>query len=160
MMKIMIIGYAATGKATLARQFKQKYDLPIMHMEDIIFDDSDNKRKKEVVQKEVKTFLNNNDSWVINGNYPSVYFDLRAEQASYILVLQYNRFKCFFNGLRSVKEEHKQADKKTFDWILFKGRNKYRQSKFKHTIKSHPDKVRVFKSQKQLTAYLIKLGIE
>lgn len=154
-MKIMIIGYASTGKAKLASLFSEKYQLTQLNMEDIIYDENRVKQPKKLSSQQLNRFLRKNENWVINGNYSSCQFLERAEQASLIIVLKFNRFTC----LKNAYQERKTKNQGWMKWLLYSGRNKYRQQKFNHLIKRHPDKVCVIKNQKQLDDYLLKLGI-
>lgn len=151
----MIIGYAATGKAKLAKLFSDKYQLTQLNMEEIIYDENRVKQPKKKSSQEMSRFLRKNENWVINGNYSSCQFLERAEQASLIMVLQFNRFTC----LKNAVQERNMKNQGWIKWLLYGGRNKYRKQKFNHIIKRHPDKVCVIKNQKQLDDYLLKLGI-
>lgn len=154
-MKIIIIGYAATGKAKLAKQFSEKYHLTQLNMEDIIYDQAFNKRPKNESKQLLIQFLRKNENWVINGNHLSCQFQERAEAASLIIILQYKRMRCLKNAFKERKEKHEGWLK----WLIYTGRNKYRKQKFKHIIKAHTDKVSIFKNPKQLDEYLNKLGV-
>src|SRR5574344_1420324 len=93
-MKIQIIGYSGAGKSKLAKALSEKYDLPLLYLDKIKFYDDWKEHSNEEITNEIQTFLDNNDSWVIDGNYSSICPE-RFSQCDIIIFLNYNRFYCF-----------------------------------------------------------------
>ena len=77
-LKIQIIGYSGSGKSTLAKKLGIHFDIPYLHLDNVQFYGDWEERSKEEQNKIVDEFLENNDSWVIDGNYsPTVPVNLQ-----------------------------------------------------------------------------------
>ena len=168
-MKIQIIGYSGSGKSTLAKLLSKHYNIPALHLDSINFLPNWKERPRDEFNNIVKEFIENNDSWIIDGTYSSVARE-RYEMADLIIFLNYNRFFCY----RSAKKRAKAYKNKTrpdmaegcqekFDkefrrWILFEGRTKKRRMKYKELCKMGKGYL-VFKNRKALHKYLEALCI-
>ena len=93
-MKIQIIGYAGSGKSTLAKKLGLFYNIPYLHLDNVQFYGNWQERSKAEQNKIVDEFLNNNDEWVIDGNY-SIVSSKRFEISDITIFLSYNRFYCY-----------------------------------------------------------------
>ena len=93
-MKIAIIGYSGSGKSTLAIKLAEKFDLPTLHFDRIQFLPNWEIRSDEEKLRLTEEFLNNNDSWVIDGNYSKLSFERRMEEADIIIMLLFSRWNC------------------------------------------------------------------
>lgn len=71
-MKIQIIGYSGSGKSTLARKLGELLDIHVLHLDAIKFYGNWDERTQEEQERIVSMFLEENDSWVIDGNYSSI----------------------------------------------------------------------------------------
>jgi hypothetical protein len=122
-------------------------------------------QQNEIVNK----FLQENENWIIDGNYSKV-SPIRFEISDITIFLNYNRFYCYKMCKRRYKlykDSHRESCpcKEKFDfefrkWILYEGRTK--QRKQKHIInlnKTNGEKL-IFKNLKQLNNWLKKIGCE
>lgn len=107
-MKIIIIGYSGSGKSTLTTKLAQYYSIPKLHLDMLQFLPNWEMSDRSWMQEQVKTFLNENLSWVIDGNYSSCCYEERMEQADQIIFLNFSRWDCL---LRAAKRYSKNRGK-------------------------------------------------
>lgn len=169
-MKIAIVGYSGSGKSTLATNLANLYKVNVLHFDTVHFLPNWVIRDDEEKLKITKDFLDTHDSWIIDGNYSSLFYARRMEEADTIILLLFNRFSCFFRAYsRYIKYKDKtrpdMADgcNEKFDfefakWILYKGRTKKKRQRYKDVISKYSDKVVVIKNQKQLDEYIKSIG--
>lgn len=161
-MKILIKGPAGSGKSTLGKILSRYYNIPVLHLDSVYWLPEWKNRSDEEFNEIVLKFMNDNESWIIEGNYTRI-APSRDQEADTTYILDYNRFAC----LRSVIKRYKQSkgkiredlgleDKLDWDfisWILFKGRTKKQRDRIKWMIK-HNRNVIVFKNRRKLNKYL------
>ncbi len=133
-MKIMIVGYSCSGKFTLTEMLASKYKIACLHLDQVQFLPGWVVRNAEEKNKILNDFLNNNVAWVMDGNYFSLSYERRVEEADLVVVLKVNRFKCLWRAVRRYLEYHNQSrpsmaeeceeklDLEFVKWILYKGR--------------------------------------
>lgn len=169
-MKIAIIGYSGSGKSTLARKLANFYSIPALHLDACHFKPNWQERTDEEMTSIVSKFLNEENGWVIEGNYTRICPE-RFKEADLTIVLIYNRFTC----LKSVIHRYKtyknssrpdmalgceeKLDKEFLSWVFFKGRTKKRKKKLQDLAKQSESHL-IFKSRRVLFKYLKKLGVE
>lgn len=165
-MKISILGYSGAGKSTLARRLGALYEIPVLHLDTVQF--LPNWKERECSKKEKITadFLNENSSWIIDGNYSGLYFERRLEESDLIIMLLFNRFVCFGRVLSRYRKFKGRARPDMADgcaekldlefarWVLFDGRTAKRRRKFKHTAEKFPEKTVIIKTQRQLNRFI------
>ncbi len=168
-MKIAIMGFSGSGKSTLAKQLSEFYDIPLLYLDCINFEENWVERDREECKKMVYDFMQN-ESWDIDGNYSKMYQPERLEQADKIIILQYNRFVCMKGAFKRnhdykgrVRESmadgcNERMDFWFFTGVVFKQYSKARKEKFKSIKNKYPDKTVIFKNRKQLNAYLSALN--
>lgn len=164
-MRIAIMGFSGSGKSTLAKQLSEYYDIPLLYLDCVNFEENWAERNREECKKMVNTFMQNK-SWVIDGNYSEMNQAERLEQADKILILLYNRFVCMkgaFKRNRDYKGKVRESmadgctermDLWFFTWLVYKQYSKKRKNHFREIKEKYPDKTVVFKSRKQLNLYL------
>ena len=162
-MKIVIIGYSGSGKSTLAKILGKHYNIPVLHLDSVNFLSGWNVRDEKETNEIVKKFMEENDSWIIDGNYYKIARE-RFEQADKIIFLNYNRFFCLKSVIKRYKENigktrsdmamgcDEKLDFEFLYWVFIKGRNKNRRDRFKNIVKKHNSSM-VFKNRKQLFKY-------
>ena len=169
-MKIVIIGYSGSGKSTLAKNLGLHYDIPVLHLDTAHFKPGWNERDNDEFESIVLEFMQNNDSWVIDGNYRKIATN-RFEEADQIIFLNYNRFFCLISV---IKRYFKNKDRTRLDmapgcvekldfeflwWVFAKGRNKVRRNQLDTIAKNHKNTL-VFKNRKQLHKYYSEHNIK
>ncbi len=117
-MKICLTGPSCAGKTTLARRLKEISGVPTLDL-DLIFLDVDGGKCRdgvcfktdEKIKNEVKKFLDDNDSWIIEGVFAMEEVfqeaDLIVMLKPSIIVPLYRQWKRFFTD---------EFQRKTFGW--------------------------------------------
>lgn len=141
-MKIAVLGYSGSGKSTLARELAKHYGIPVLHLDTVQFLPEWQVRSEDEKKRITADFMQN-ESWVIDGNYTSLYQKERLEQADEIIILSFNRFFCFKSALKryfenkgTARDDMADGCNEKFDlefawWILAVSRTKRRRNKFK-----------------------------
>lgn len=170
-MKIALLGFSGAGKSTSAKLLAEHYKCPLLYLDKIQFLANWVERDTEEGRAMVHFFQKENEAWVIDGNYPKFCQAERLEQADQILFFSFNRFTCFRRALRRnhqyagrTRESITDGCNEKIDlefawWILHKGRNRKRKRYYSAIQKAYPEKFIVFRNQKQVDAYLRKIGI-
>ena len=132
-MKIVIIGYSGSGKSTLAKTLGAHYNIAVLHLDSVHFLSGWKVRDEKETNEIVKKFMEENDSWIIDGNYYKIAKE-RFEQADKIIFLNYNRFVCLKGVIKRYKENKgktrsdmcegcdEKLDLSFLWWVFFKGR--------------------------------------
>lgn len=165
-MKIAIIGYSGSGKSTLAKKLGKQYQLEVLHLDTVQFLPHWQVRPLTEKRNLVQSFLTTQDSWIIEGTYSKLFYDVRMREADLIIMLLFNRFTC----LKRVISRYKRYKNKTrpdmsigcsekldlefIYWVLHKGRTQTVKKRFQTTFALYPNKTVVFKNQKQLNNWL------
>lgn len=165
-MKIAIIGYSGSGKSTLAQSLSQHYKIPLLHLDTLQFSEGWQVRPAEEFHADLSDFLQQNSSWVIDGNYSQQLFEERMEQADQIIFLNFPRWKSLLRAWRRYRtykgktRESMAADcPEKFDWefirwILWDGRKKSAKDRYAKVCQTYSDKVTVLSSQKEINHFL------
>ncbi len=164
-MKIAIIGYAGSGKSSLAGYIGNKYNIPVLYLDCIHWLPGWIERKREEEIKIAESFLNNNLDWVIDGTYTRVTFVRRLKEADKIIFMNFNRFTCLYRAFKRFFEYRgksresitagcdEKIDFEFVKWILYKGRGKKRKEIYREVLKEYKGKVIVINNQKELNLY-------
>lgn len=168
-MRIAVIGYSGAGKSTLCKFLSLKYNLPLLYLDTVQFENNWAVRDKNEAYSIVKKFLENKE-WVIDGNYSKFLQEERLSQADRIIFLDFNRIICLvraFKRFRKYKGKTREsmADgcNEKFDmdfiwWILHKGRSQKVKKQFNYIKKKYKNKITILKNQKQIDMYMKKIN--
>lgn len=163
-MKITIVGYSGSGKSTLASFIGTYFSIPYTHLDKVCLGANFTPKQTEVIERDFTEVLSR-DSWVIDGNYTSKFFDTRLSDSDYIIFMNFNRINTLFRVVKryikyhgkvreSVSENCKENLSFEFvKWVLFGGRTKKKRSRFKKIKEDYPDKYIEIKNQRQLTRF-------
>ena len=169
-MKIVIIGYSGSGKSTLAKQLGAYYNISVLHLDSVHFKPGWVERDDDESNKIVSKFINENKSWIIDGNYRKIVPE-RFELADQIIFLNYNRFTCLKGVIKRYKENkgktrsdmtegcEEKLDFKFLWWVFVKGRSKDRRKRLIGYTKNHKHAI-IFKNRKELHKYLNDIKLE
>lgn len=167
-MKIAVLGFSGSGKSTLAKQLSQLYGIPLLYLDCVNFGRNWVVRNKDEQRAIVAEFMKN-ESWVIDGNYNSLYQKRRLFEADVIIILYYNRFACMKGAFsRNIEYKNKvresisdgcteKMDFEFFLWVLYKQYSLKRKKHFKGIKSLYPKKTVFLKSRKELNDYLKSL---
>ncbi len=164
-MKIEICGYSGAGKSMLAKELGNLYNIPVLHLDSINFEPNWVERDRTLLEEDIRKFMNDNESWVIDGSY----FDRvkeRYSEADYIIVMNFSRLKSLRRILKRNKtykgikrDDLAEGCDERFSlsfilWAMFGSRKKERRNKLKSICETYSDKVIYLKSQKDIDVFL------
>lgn len=164
-MRIAIIGYSACGKSTLAEHLGRLSSGSVLHLDQVHWLPGWNAREPEEERRIVEKFLDQHDSWVIEGNYSNLSYDRRMEEADRIIFMNFNRFSCLFRAAKRYLENRgksrpsmaegcpEKLDGEFVWWILYKGRRRTIQNRYRSVEKRYRGKIVVIRDQRELTRY-------
>lgn len=165
-MKIAVLGYSGAGKSTLAARLGELYGLPVLHLDKVHFLSNWEERELSEKRRIVADFMNNNDGWVIDGNYSKLFRAERLEQADMIVLMLFDRFSCLRRVIKRYRKFkgktrpdmgegcNEKLDLEFIWWVLHGGRTKKKKADYKAICDKYPDKVTVLKNQRQLDEFL------
>ena len=168
-MKRMVIGYSGAGKSTLARRLGERDGVPVLHLDRVQFAPDWVVRSNEEKQEMVRAFMDENDGWVIDGNYRSMLIERRLQESDQIILLLLNRVSCLRRALRRARRFRGQTrpdmadgciekfDREFARWILHDGRTKERRDWYRGIAEAYSDKTVILRSQKQIDRFLQEL---
>ncbi len=168
-MKTMLIGYSACGKSSLAKYIAKLQDTKVLYMDKVHWLPGWIERNHSEEIEIVEDFMNNEPSWVIDGNYHKVLYDRRLQEADEIVFLKLNRITClkraihrYFENCGKSRESMTDGCPEKIDmdfiwWILYEGRSLRKNKEYKRVIKEYADKITVIRTQKDLDRYYSRL---
>jgi len=168
-MKIEIMGYSGSGKSTLCRKLAEIYNVPHLHLDTVHFLPNWAVRNDEEKQEIVNAFLDDNqEGWVIDGNYTKLSYERRVDEADIVIQLLFSRINCLFRCVKRFftykgksRPDMTEGCKEKIDWefikwILWEGRSKTARNRYKKIQEQYPNKVIVIRNQSQLDEYFEK----
>ena len=165
-MKIAILGYAGSGKSTLARELGELYGVPVLHLDKVMFLPGWQERPKDEQLAIVQRFMDENEGWVIDGNYSGLLQARRLEEADKVLFLLFNRFSALARVAKRYLKYRGQSrpdmaegcseklDAAFIRWVLWEGRSAKKRAGFERKRKLYGDKCAVLKNQQQIDRWL------
>jgi adenylate kinase family enzyme len=122
--KIIVIGTSCSGKTTFARNLSTKLDIPHIELDAIHWKPNWVERDKDEFRQLVKEIIEENERWIIDGNYSKVR-DVTWPEASTIIWLNYSfplvLWRALTRTIRRVahQEELYSGNKETFKKVFF-----------------------------------------
>ncbi|MEW4353732.1 DNA topology modulation protein [Streptococcus pneumoniae] len=165
-MKIAIIGYSGSGKSTLAKFLAKHYATSCLHLDTLRFLPQWQERSNEDMQKLVADFLDQHDSWVIDGNYSFCSYERRMEEADQIIFMDfsplnslYRAFKRYLFYRGKTREDMapqcpEKLDWEFIRWILKDGRKPAAKERYRLVCDTYPNKVTIISNQKELNNFM------
>lgn len=165
-MKIAILGYAGSGKSTLARELGGLYGAPVLHLDRVMFLPGWRERPEDEQLAIVQRFMDENESWVIDGNYSNLLQQRRLEEADQVLLLLFprlvslarvaKRYRTYRGRSRPDMAEgcSEKLDAAFIRWVLWEGRSAGKRAGFERKRKLCGDKCAVLKNQRQIDRWL------
>ena len=171
-MKIAIIGYSGSGKSTLASYLSKTYNIPALYLDTVHFLPGWVEKDDERAREEVKKFMDQNDGWVIDGNYRAYEQERKLEEADQIIFMDFGRFDCLYRAIKRYKENkntsresmtqgcEEKLDKEFILWILKDGRDKKHKKRYDDIVQKYKDKTVILHNQKELDQFKKNLSEE
>ncbi|MBD2385973.1 shikimate kinase [Cylindrospermum sp. FACHB-282] len=153
MHRFLIFGNSGSGKSTLANKLGQDLRIPVLDLDTIVW--KPNKiairRPHEDSENDLRDFIKNNPSWVIEGCY-STLIKIALEFSTEIYFLNPGIDKCLENNSKRLWEPHKfkspEEQAQTFEflqnWI-----QEYEKRDDEFGYSSHRSIFQQFKGKKQ-----------
>ena len=169
-MKILIMGYSGSGKSTLAGYLGKKYGIPVLHLDHVFWLPGWKARPREEMGKMVARFMEEHDSWVIDGNYTKTEYERRLQEADRIVILMFNRFFCLYRVWKRYRKYKgrtrrdmgrgctEKLDREFVWWLLWEGRTRERRRESERVRRQYKGKVMVVRNQKELNRIYRKGG--
>lgn len=163
MKKILVCGFAGSGKSTFAKILGEKINIEVLHLDSIHFKDGWVEVPNEEMELKVQEFMKK-EKWIIDGNYQKI-ANNRFEECDLLFYFNFNRFRCLKNIIkRNIMYKNQvrpdmasgcfeKLDFEFLKWILFKGRRK-QGNRIKVYKEKYNDKLVVFKNRKQVNKYI------
>ena len=165
-MKIAILGYSGSGKSTLARELGELYGVPVLHLDTVQFLPDWQVREQEEQLAIVQRFMDENESWVIDGNYGNLLQPRRLEEADEVVFLLFNRVSSLRRVVRRYRRYRgksrpdraegcsEKLDAEFLWWVLWRGRVKKKRDGFERKRMLCGAKGVVLKNQRQIDRWL------
>jgi adenylate kinase family enzyme len=149
--RIQIFGNAGSGKSTLASRVGNALNLPVFHLDKHYWLSGWIERPLEEMIADVKGILDNNESWVIDGNFKRSLLGERMERADLIIMLEVNRFVCLYRVFKralkyrkETRSDMKEGCHERVTWQFIKFILNYRKrtlSRLQPFLDKHPQKI-------------------
>ena len=157
-MKIVLMGYAGSGKTFLAKYLSEKRNIPVMHLDEVKYTKEWKPIPDETVLPIVSEFLQKDD-WILDGNYTYLFQKERLDAADKIILLLLPRIPCLLRCIRRRKDRKAEGyinDTNLWfiQFVLFEGRNKERRKNYNRIRETYQDKVITLRSQKEIDTFL------
>ena len=163
--KIAILGNSGSGKSTLAKNLGEILGIEPTHFDALHWlpgwVESSNEHKCEAIAEVLKR-----DRWIIDGNYRRVLWEERMRDADTVIMLDVNRFKCFYQAFKrsciykgKTRPDMGEGCTEKFDlefakWILTGGKRRKRNLEFMKFIKESGKKTYIFKNNREINKFL------
>jgi adenylate kinase family enzyme len=166
-MKIVVVGYSASGKSTFSKALSAFYGIPVLHIDTIYFGPNMYIHDKQQTESQIHSFMAQ-PSWIIDGTYRYLATE-RYDLSDQMFLFDFNRFKCLMGVLKRytkyrgnqrdtmAKGNPEKLDWGFIKWILWDGRTKASKQLFNAFQTTYQNKIVVFKNRRQVTAYLNQL---
>ena len=164
-MKTLILGTSGSGKSTLAQTLGAQRSAPVLHLDAVHFLPGWKERPLEQEREMVTRFLDENPSWVMDGNYTKTCMARRLAEVDQILVLYFGRSTCLYRVVRRWLQNRgrvrcsaapgceEKLDLEFICWVLWRGRSHAYRAQLAQIAQTYPDKFVLLRSQRQLEAW-------
>ena len=125
MERVLIIGCSGAGKSTLARTLKDKLGLPVVHLDQLWWQEGWEHVTREEFDARLDMALTM-DRWIIDGNYSRT-MEPRLQHCDTIIYLDFNRWECLlgmcqrvFGNYGKVRPDMAKGCPERIDWDFVK----------------------------------------
>lgn len=165
-MKIAIIGHAGAGKSTLAKKLGREYGIPVLHLDKLQFLPNWQSRPKDEFYQLLSDFLDQENSWVIDGTYTKHLFERRLAEADQIIYLNINPWlslyrvvKRYLQNRGRIRSDMADGCPEKLDWdfisfITHKGRKPQKMAYIDKICQQYQEKTIICRRQIDIDKYL------
>jgi adenylate kinase family enzyme len=116
MKKVLIFGNSGSGKSTFAKKLRQSDGLAHLDLDTLAWQNTVPPERKPLIEskQELLTFIQSNESWVIDGGYVDL-LEMAASHANEIIFLNLPVDDCLANAKNRPWEPHKYGSKQAQD---------------------------------------------
>ncbi|HVT11490.1 MAG TPA: hypothetical protein VHE55_04425 [Fimbriimonadaceae bacterium] len=107
--RMTVIGNGGAGKTTLSRRLAHEFDLPLHHMDRIIWQPNWGRTPDEAIRTEIERIIAQ-PRWLIDGLGPLWSIEMRLPHADRIILLDYPLEHCKAWAMQRV-EEHRDKER-------------------------------------------------
>ena len=104
MKRILVIGCPGSGKSTFSKKLSKALNYPILHLDRIFHIDNYNQISKDLLKSKIKTFIDNHNEYIIDGNYSGT-LEYRLQSADAVFYFNINLETCVNNALIRCKKK-------------------------------------------------------
>ena len=163
MERILIIGCSGSGKSTLARALKDKLGLPVVHLDQLWWQEGWEHVSREEFDKRLDLALSM-DWWIIDGNYSRT-IQTRLPKCDTIIYLDFSRWACLlgmcqrvFGNWGKVRPDMSAGCPERFDWefvkFIWNFNKNNRARNYGYLAQARHAKQIVLKSRKEVKNFL------
>ena len=121
----MIIGCSGSGKSTLARELKEKLGLPLIHLDQLWWQEGWDHVSRETFDERLELALNM-DRWIMDGNFSRT-IGARLPKCDTIIYLDFSRWACllgvvqrYWKNKGKVRPDMADGCPERLDWEFVK----------------------------------------
>lgn len=168
-MKVAVIGYSGAGKSTLSRRLGELYGAAVLHLDAVGWQEGWVHRDRDEMRAIVRAFLDEHESWVVDGNWKRADCGRRYEEADLIVFLDFPRRRCLVRALKRYRSHRGRArddmaagcpekfDRAFFWWLMRDGRTPAIREGYRAVLDAHGDKTVVARTPRDVDALLERL---
>lgn len=162
-MKIIVIGCPGSGKSTFSQKLNKVLNIPLFHL-DMLYHNADGTHiSKEELEEKLKRIFEENEKWIIDGNYQRT-LEMRIKECDTIFLLDYPIEVCLAGAESRVGKKRDDLP-----WVEEKLDDEFKQgilnfSKEKlpqiyELLESYKDnkKIVIIKNREETDKYLLEL---
>jgi len=169
MKRILVIGSPGSGKSTFSKNLANILGLPLLHLDRIYHIDNYNQISREELKSKIIGFINENRSFIIDGNYNAT-MEWRMQFADTVFLLDINPDICIKNAISRTKCTTERSDMAPGfddsimddDFLEFIGNfRKVSLPKIENTLNNHKDvKVIRITSYNEMDSVIKNISLE
>ena len=116
MKKIIIFGNSGSGKSTLAKDHSTKYELAHLDLDSLAWENTSPPQRRSLKDslKEIESFINQNNNWVIEGCYADLLTPV-SDRSTQMIFINPGVDTCIENCKNRPWEPHKYESKEAQD---------------------------------------------